>query len=146
MNKKIKEAVKEYQCPGCSTDCSDLSEFEQRIWSQSCSNHNPGTSMGLHTQIFLGMPKGFNRTGVSLGDRTRLNLDIFESYEKLQEIWGEYDKLNVPVWKYLNENGHTLVRGLSPRLNVPFLHVILEDCIDKIDCINITNEFITDID
>ena len=146
MDKKMELAIMEYQCPGCSEDCTNLSNFSSRGWSQSCDNHHPGTSIGLSFKIFLGMPKGFNRTGVALGDENKLNLDIFESYDKLNEIWGEYDHLNIPVWKYLNDVGHTLIRGLSPRNNAPFLHVILEDCRDKIDCYEVTDELISEID
>ena len=31
-------------------------------------------------------------------------------------------------------------------VNAPFLHVILEDCRDKIDCYEVTNELISEID
>lgn len=148
MKEKIKEAIQRYQCPGCingfDTNCGKYVKYD---WSESCGKHHPATSIGLSIKIFLGMPKGFNRTGVGMGDENRLHLDIFESWEKLGEMWGAYDKFNIPVWKHLNKReGHTFVRGLSPRNNTPFLHVILEDCMDKIDCFEVSEEMIKEMD
>jgi len=82
------------------------------------------------------MPKGFNR----IGQYNKMPLQIFEYYKDF-----DYNHLNIPVWKYLNENKHTLVRGISPRINKPFLHVILEDCMDKVNCVDIAS-FINNID
>ncbi|HPI82697.1 MAG TPA: hypothetical protein PK122_05715, partial [Candidatus Paceibacterota bacterium] len=42
--------------------------------------------------IFLGMPKGFNRTGGGLGDKPRLSLDIFKSFD---EVWTELNQANM---------------------------------------------------
>lgn len=70
------------------------------------------------------MPVGFNR----LGQHPEMSLIIEKTFVK------EYDMWNIPVWKHLNENGHTLVRGLRPRKNEPFLHIYLEDCMNKIKC------------
>ena len=85
------------------------------------------------------MPKGFTRLG---GVDVKLRLHIFENYDK---SW-QYNMWNVPVWKYLNPQGHTLVRGLSPRNNFPFLHVFLEDCRDKIDCLELTQADVDGMD
>ena len=46
----------------------------------------------------------------------------------------------------LSEIQETLVRGFIPRRNEPFLHIFLENCLDKIDCLEITNEDIEDMD
>jgi hypothetical protein len=150
MDKKIEKAINEYQCPGCSVGPylkNGCDSFKKRHWSESCDAHSAGTSIGLSIKIFLGMPTGFNRTGTELGEKSRLNLDIFKSFDDIWEKDGEpYDKFNIPVWKHLNENGHTLVRGLSPRNNAPFLHVILEDCMDKIDCFEVSKELIAEMD
>lgn len=148
MKENIKKAIETYQCPGCisghNTECG---KFVKRGWSESCGEHFPATSIGLSIKIFLGMPNGFNRTGGGMGDKVDLQLDIFESFDSIWDKDGKpYDELNVPVWKYLNENGHTLVRGLSPRNNNTFLHVILEDCVDKIDCFEVTKELMKEID
>lgn len=150
MDKKIEKAINEYQCPGCSVGPylkNGCTSFEKRSWSESCDSHSAGTSIGLNTKIFLGMPKGFNRTGVGLGDECRLKLDIFNSFEDVWEKDGNpYDQFNIPVWKHLDKNGNTLVRGLSPRNNAPFLHVILEDCMDRIDCYEVSEELISEMD
>jgi len=150
MEDKVKEAINEYQCPGCSVGTylkNGCTAFKKRSWSESCDAHSAGTFIGLFIKIFLGMPKGFNRTGVGLDDKTRLTLDIFKSFD---EIWGNdgkpYDEWNIPVWKYLDENGNTLVRGLTPRNNAPFLHVILENCMDRIDCFEVTKQMVEEMD
>jgi hypothetical protein len=142
MQKKILEAIEEYQCSGCiggpALSCLEVSSNDS---CQSCTNHMPGTIDSLGRKIFLGMPKGFNIVGPISS-----SVQIIFIYENFQQIDFRYDKLNIPIWKYLNENGHTFVRGLSPRINTPFLHIILEDCIDKIDCLEISNEFLKHID
>ena len=46
--------------------------------------------------------------------------------DHFKKVWGtSYNKFNVPVWVHLNKHGDTIVRGLSPRINCPFLHVFL---------------------
>lgn len=150
MDKKLEEAINEYQCPGCSVGPylkNGCTAFKKRSWSESCDAHSAGTSLGLSIKIFLGMPKGFNRTGGGLGDKPRLSLDIFKSFDEVWDKDGKpYDQWNIPVWKYLNENGHTLVRGMSPRNNAPFLHVILENCMDRIDCFEVTKQMVEEMD
>jgi hypothetical protein len=94
------------------------------------------------------MPKGFNRLGCSFGDEQQLKIEIYEKFDE-EEVWmGNHPmgKFNVPCWKYLNEFGHTLVRGLRPRKNEPFLHIFLEDCRDKIGGIEITKEELEEMD
>lgn len=148
MKKEIEKAIESYQCLGCMSGHDiNCGKFVQRTWSESCSEHYPATSIGLSIKIFLGMPVGFNRTGGGMGDKTKLCLDIFESFNTVWDKDGKpYDKFNIPVWKHLNKNGHTLVRGLSPRNNAPFLHVILEDCMDNIDCFEVTDKLISEMD
>jgi hypothetical protein len=148
MEDRVQTAIERYQCSGCASGCDiKCGKFAKRDWSESCSEHFPGTSIGLFIKIFLGMPTGFNRTGTSMGEKVPLCLDIFKSFD---EIWGKdgkpYDHFNIPVWKHLNDDGHTLVRGLSPRNNAPFLHVILEDCMDRIDCFEVTKELMEEMD
>lgn len=139
MNENIEKAIKNYQCSGCIggpfPNC-----FKKDDTGVGCGGHKAGTYVGGIGNIFLGMPKGFNR----LGAAETLKLSVFEDFLKFD--WGCYNKWNIPVWKYLNKDGHTLVRGLSPRVNSPFLHVFLEDCMDKIDCREITQEEIDAMD
>jgi len=83
------------------------------------------------------MPKGFDRTNDSLGE-SKYDLKILEA--------PEYDKFNVAVWKHLDGHGNTLVRGLMPRLNQPFVHIYEGDQRDKISCLEITQEDINEMD
>jgi len=124
------EAVKEYQCSGCVggpfPDCYKT-ELQYGV---TCRGHVPGTGVSYIGRIFLGMPTGFNR----LGRAEHTELQIFESIE--EEI--RFDKFNVPVWKHLDKYGNTLVRGYRPRINDPFVVVILGNHLDEIDCLEIT--------
>jgi hypothetical protein len=131
MKREIKKAIEEYQCSGCvvghNTSC-----FEQNEAGVGCGKHVAGTIMSGVGTLFLGMPKGFNRLGVH-AEMKPIIFDTFASSD-----W-QYNKFNIPAWKYLF-NGHTFVRGMMPRRNEPFLHVFLEDCLDKIDCRLITQD------
>jgi len=129
--------VKEYQCIGC---VSGGNCFEKDPYSESCDKHCAGTLATGIGSFFLGLPKGFCRKGES-----PLKVQIFKTFSDLQKSWA-YDKFNVPVWKHLNAQGHTLVRGLSPRVNTPFLHIVLENCISQIDCLEITSKDIEEMD
>lgn len=137
MNKNIEKAVRNYQCPGCVVG-HDTSCFREGNGA-GCSRHKAGTIILGIGYIFLGMGKGFNR----LGPYENMKPEI---YEKFTSAGAEYNKWNIPVWKYLNPEGHTFVRGLRPRLNEPFLHIYLEDCRDKIDCLEITQSDINFMD
>lgn len=139
MNENILKSVELYQCPGCihghNTSC-----FIRNSIGVGCGKHSAGTYMFRGVgHIFLGLPKGFNRLG-SFVDFKPL---IFETYSD-RDV--RYDMWNTPVWKYKNEYGHTLVRGFSPRKNEPFLHIFLEDCLDEIDCFEITQEHVDYMD
>lgn len=133
----MNKAVKEYQCVGCFKVSSPECFSEDRNGGIGCGNHSAGTSGIGIGKIFLGMPKGFDL----LNECTRMKPLIFESFEKAQT---PYDMYNIPVWKYL-KNGHTFVRGLSPRINTPFIDIYLENCIDKINCLEITEQHIANM-
>lgn len=141
MKKEFEAAIKDYQCPGCISgpypDC-----FEQQDGSIGCGKHRAGT-MALPGigKLFLGLPKGFCR----LGQQRDMQPYIFESLEQQHKQW-EYDCFNIPVWKYKNEKGHILVRGYMPRVNTGFLHIILKGDIDEINCLEITEKDIAEMD
>jgi hypothetical protein len=141
METNVKKAIKEYQCSGCISghDPVESGCFKQCDTGCGCGAHHAGTFMMGIGKLFLGLPKGFNR----LGDINDMHPYIFEDFLK---DWGEYNKFNIPVWKHLDENGNTIVRGLQPRLNTPFIHIHLGDHRDKINCIEITNEDISEMD
>lgn len=129
-------AVETYQCPGCV--CGSDASCYKKGFGLECEKHVVGTTISYIGRIFLGLPKGFNRLGPC--DDTSLNI-----FKTLEEGWG-FDKLNVPVWKYLDEHGNTLVRGISPRINAPFVHVFIGDHRAGIDCIEITNQDLDEMD
>lgn len=141
MDKKIKQAIEDYQCAGCvngsNTKCG---KFIQDTANESlrCLSHCAGTAMSGAGRFFLGMPKGFCRLGKD-------NDAVIYIFQNLGE-WSGYDKFNVPVWKYVNEKGHTFVRMFMPRLNQGWLQVFLEDCRDKIECVEITADDMKSMD
>ncbi len=136
LTKLTKAAINEYQCPGCivgsNTECYEKSE------NLACGKHVAGTMGSGIGRFFLGMPTGFNRIGNVEG----MKIHIFR---RLNDGWG-YDTFNVPVWKHLDKNNITIVRGICPRLNYPWIHIFLENCIDKINCIEITEKQINEMD
>ena len=139
METKFKLAIEQYQCSGCVAGC-DISCFkENSTGGIGCGEHHAGTIGSGIGNFFLGMPKGFNR----LGEFTKLKPNIYDTYESSD--W-KYDMWNIPVWKYLSKDGHTFVRGIMPRRNEPFIHVFLENCIDKINCLEILQDDVNSMD
>jgi len=139
MENKFKLAIEEYQCPGCVCG-GDIECFQPNtIDGIGCGKHVIGTTIMGVGKIILGLPKGFNRIGL----QSDLKPYIFESYEKSD--W-KYNKFNVPIWKHYNKNGHTIVRGIMPRKNETFIHIFLEDCRNEIDCIEISEQDISEMD
>lgn len=137
MDEKLSFAIKEYQCSGCTCG-HNLECFEQNDQQGvGCGKHSSGTIISYIGNIFLGMPKGFNR----LGHQENLKPIIFNNFNE-----NYYDMFNIPVWKYLDEHGNTLVRGIMPRRNEPFLHIYIGNCIDKINCLEITKQNIDEMD
>ncbi len=139
MNENIRLNIKDYQCLGCICD-NDMSCFKgNQTGGVGCGKHNAGTFVSNKGKVFLGMPTGFDR----LGFAEKMKPNIYETFESSD--W-YYNKWNVPVWKYKNEKGHTFVRGIMPRRNEPFIHIYLEDCLNKIDCLEITQADVDDMD
>lgn len=138
---ELKGVIEEYQCSGCAhgsdTDCG---KFIQNGIKKECSNHSPGTIMYPGGKIYLGMPKGFNKVGPYIENFSIL---IFDELDRF------YDNLNIPVWKFRNDKGHVFIRGLSPRINCPFLHLII-NCTDdeygEIKCFELDDNFLEGID
>lgn len=137
MKESIKKAVETYQCPGCVVG-SDISCYASTC-TVDCDKHVAGTLLSGIGRIFLGMPKGFCRIGAA----DKYKIYMFETLSSCD--WYE-TKFNVPVWKYLDKHGNTLVRVYSPRVNIGALHIFLENCIDAVECIEITEEDIEEMD
>lgn len=123
MTEETKKAIECYQCSGCMSGC-DISCYKEDPHGNGCGGHRAGT-FASSGKIFLGMPTGFNRLGAC--DDTK----IYICNNTTDDI-GIFDKFNIPVWKYKDENGNILVRGLRPRTNVPFINIYLEDCMEDI--------------
>lgn len=143
MDSIQKKLVEEYQCPGCVCG-SDVECYEDSKCpgSLDCSAHVAGTMIAPGVgRIFLGLPAGFNRLGMA--EKTKIS--IFRNWKDIQAAWS-YDTFNVPVWKYLDERGNTLVRGLSPRINNSWIHVLLGDHRLEINCLEISKTVIENMD
>jgi len=134
------DLVKKYQCSGCMNGPAKQC-FQKTSIGIGCNRHYPGTMMTSQGTIFLGLPKGFNRRG----DSRCIDITIFESQQQQQKQW-QYDKFNVPVWKHKNKSGHIIIRGISPRTNCGFIHIIAKGDFDSIACINITEEDISEME
>ena len=136
-----KQIIEKYLCPGCfygsDTECFKNSGKGREIM---CSNHCAETIIHPGGKILLGMPNGFNRYGSN-----DINITIFMSYEDLPSYPFNYEKFNIPVWKHF-DGECTLVRGLSPRINKPFINIFYGDVRDKINCLEITKEDIENMD
>ena len=138
MNGLLKKTIEEYQCCGCVCG-SDISCYEKsQSGGSGCGKHVAGTIIFPIGHILLGMPRGFNR----LGKQNDLYPEVFEKFE---DGWG-YNMFNEPVWKYLDKNGNTLVRGISPRTNTPFLHIFIGNHLDEINCREITEKNLNEMD
>jgi hypothetical protein len=138
---KIIAAIRRYQVPGSAGEFDARNFTNDHGWKE----HVPGTITSFAGRILLGMPKGFNRCGPIDPEQVARWIWIYATWEEKQAHW-PYGILNVPVWKYLDEHGNTIVRGLSPRVNTPFLHVILGDHRGKIRCAEITNKELEEMD
>lgn len=133
------EAIETYQVPGAVGDF-DPNNFEVQDGAYGWGDHVSGTMATGIGKFYLGMPKGFCR----LGHIEDMDLLIFKDYEQYIGFFNL--PYNVPCWKYLDEHGNTLVRGLMPRINRPFICVVLGDIRDKLNCLEITKEDIDQMD
>jgi hypothetical protein len=129
MDKRVKNAIQVYQCDGC-IQWGSITECFEKGPSEACVKHSAGFALEGIGFVFIGLPKGFKR----LGPSNNTNIYIFRTRA---DGW-EYHKFNVPIWKHLDDNGNTIVRGICPRLNKPWIHIYLTDCLDDIDCIEIS--------
>lgn len=136
MEDYIKKAIETYQCPGCGCG-SDISCYKKGYYLE-CASHVVVTTISCIGRVLLGMPKGFDRLGHC--DKTKIT--IFENFE---DGWG-YNMYNIPVWKYLDRNGNTLIRGISPRTNYPWIHIFIGNHTAKISCLEITQKNVDEMD
>jgi hypothetical protein len=126
----MKDAIQQYQCPGCINGCgvSDCEKSPLKTEGpieKGCPNHSPGTILGGLGVIALGLPKGFNRYGTSKAEP----IEVWESFDQMIEKNPNLGTIfSIPVWKHLDEHGNTITRWYSPRTNAGWSMVILKDC------------------
>ena len=135
---ETKEIIEKYQCYGCGGEGYAKCYNNTSMRDFACSDFVSITYVYPGGKIFLGLPKGFKR----LGPYSTMKINIFI---KFSDGW-KYNKYNIPVWKYRDKNNNTIIRGISPRINMPFIHIFIEDCLDKIECIEITDKDIEGMD
>lgn len=141
-------AMKKIQCDFCVTrnrikngEFPCFSSKDKNRMGLQCDDCFPDRA----TKSVIGLPRGFSILG-----ECENCLIIFQDYSQFTKEFpgGRYTRGNVPVWKYFDvKNSWTIVRGLSPRINAPFIHVFLENCLDKIPgALNITQAEVDSMD
>lgn len=147
-----------YLCPGCScgTDTSTCTEFRANDtnplkigYGFGCTNHAPGTLLNGYFKIMLGFPKGFCRIPSDyhfskLYPKNNNPIEYIFSDDFERDF--RDDVFNVPVWKYLDHLGNTIVKSLCPRVNKVSVWVYYGNHMDKINCLEITNEILNSMD
>jgi len=148
-----KKAVAQFQCLGCANylhpeiegdpesgkvqapGCYMRERYERgsEVKGCGCANQTPdNVRVGVGAE-YPGLPEGFDRLGrytrLMLADnKTELpamRVIIFPTQAE-QEDGFAYDEQTAVVWKYQQSADTPIfIRGLMPRLNVPFIHVIL---------------------
>ncbi len=122
--------IEEFQCPGCvcgsNTSCGKFEILDKD--SNRCNGHVLGTMLGLGNSVALGLPRGFNKPGLTYDNlgkeppRARNTMDIRFWLKGEHPKW---DDLNVPVWA-MEKNGFLFVRTFAPRINICWVDVIQE--------------------
>lgn len=119
-----KHIVEKFQCPGCvvggDTNCG---KFETGSYGSACTSHAAGTAvLGVAGTFYLGLPKGFNRSGPIdwSACESSNNVRIWAEGEAQPDMW---NKFNVAVWAMEHE-GYLLVRTYLPRINMTFIDIV----------------------
>jgi hypothetical protein len=122
--------IEEFQCTGCvcgsDTSCGKFEIVDKD--SNCCNGHVLGTMLGVGNTVALGLPRGFNKPGITyenLGKeppRARNTMDIRFWLKGEHPKW---DDLNVPVWA-MEQDGLLFVRTFAPRINICWVDVIQE--------------------
>lgn len=138
--------VDEFQCPGCihGTDPETCSQFElhKEEGFFVCKNWRPSTFMGGVGRIALGLPRGFNRTGmVEFSDKPFVYMRLYEKPEDMPS----YDKFNIAVWA-MEKDGYLYVRCYSPRSNWLFVDVVKNGKLEHAPGAINVDEFFDEID
>lgn len=141
-----KEMVEQFQCSGCVAGCdTECGKFKLNTeYGATCTSHVVGTSMSGKGHIALGLPKGFNRTGLDpthpIGTSNTMNIRLWTKGTK-----PDWDKFNVPVWA-MEKDGYLFVRTLIPRRNWSYVDVVEGGTLALTPHAINVNEFYDDID
>ena len=116
--------IDDIQCPGCihgtDPDTCSAYEFASEGGFFVCKNWRPSTFFGGIGRVAIGLPRGFNRTGmVEFAEKPFVYIRLYEKPEDMQS----YDRFNIPVWA-MEKDGYLYVRCYSPRSNWLFVDVV----------------------
>jgi hypothetical protein len=131
----MKEIVERYQCRGCVSGSYGECFEQSYYYNLSCENFVVGAPKTPKWEVLPTLPNGFNR----ITDKTEIG--IYDHFEP-----SEFDQFNIPIWKYLSPEKHTYVRGLSPRVSRLFIYIYTIDVLSQIDCVEITDKMIEEMD
>ncbi len=132
----VVEMVEKFQCVGClygpgPASCEKYGLYENGGFA-FCQGHVAATFMTGAGRLALGLPKGFNRYGEDRGRdpetlaKTAVSRMLIRLHPERMPSW---DRLNVPVWKMVQE-GFLFVRTYAPRTNYCFVDVVQSTEID----------------
>lgn len=116
--------VREYQCSGCVVGsdpktCGSFELQEEKNDFYRCIQHVSGTRVYPGGNIYLGLPKGFNKVGAVHPDyKSKTHIRIHPEDSVLP-----WDRLNVAVWG-MEQDGTLFVRTYCPRVNDAFIDIL----------------------
>jgi hypothetical protein len=136
LSEVLQQMITKFQCSGCihGSDvytCKEAYLPNPDLSPVYCLAWVPGTTMCPGGKIALGLPKGFNKTGMYKDVQCAVTKGPYPCYIRLWEnkehflkmcFYG-YDKLNVAVWA-MEQNGYLFVRCFCPRINTSYIDII----------------------
>ena len=133
MTNSIHPACKKYICQDC-------------IWANCAFTPNEEKSLGCYAQLRPrnlelykdeSMPKGFR----NYGSNRHFKILIFEHYFDFpMNNLG----LDIPIWKARLDDDYTIIKIFQPRISNTFHVIYLENCLNSINCKEITPEITKD--
>jgi len=132
---KIHPACKKYMCKDCT-------------WMNCAFTPNEKNSLGCYAQLRARnieiykdeeMPKGFR----AYGSNRHFKILIFEHYN---DYLLDNVELDIPIWKAKLDKDYTIVKIFQPKISNTYHVIYLENCLDSINCKEITPEISKDWD
>lgn len=154
-----REMIEKFVCPGCvcgsDTRCTrrpyitavDGKNVDENTGGLVCEAHVLGTYITDIGHVALGLPKGFNRAGVSgnrrYPDRQANNTMLIRCW--IHRYNPGWDKFNVAVWA-LEKDGFLFVRTYQPRINFTVIDIVESGTLELVpDAIDVS-EFYDEMD